>query len=72
MKKSTLVTLAAVFTSLLAAPAFAEGETGLAALTASVDLTAISTAMAVVFGGMITVGIFLKGGSMIARRLGWR
>jgi len=44
----------------------------LADLVASVDLTAISVAMATVYGGMITVGIFLKGGSMIAKRLGWK
>lgn len=49
---------------------FADGT--LSDLTAAVDLTAISIAMAVVYGGMITVGIFLKGGSMIAKRLGWR
>ncbi len=41
-------------------------------LTATVDLTAISTAMTVVFAGMITVGIFLHGGQIIARKLGWK
>lgn len=44
----------------------------LADLTATVDLSAISTAMTVVFAGMITVGIFLKGGEVIARKLGWK
>jgi hypothetical protein len=49
-----------------------EEATGLAALVANIDLTAISVAMATVYAGMITVGIFLKGGSMISKRLGWR
>lgn len=41
-------------------------------LTSTVDLTAISTAMTVVFASMITVGIFLHGGQIIARKLGWK
>jgi len=44
---------------------------GLADLTATVDLSAISTAMTVVFSGMITVGIFMKGGAIISKKLGW-
>jgi hypothetical protein len=57
--------------SALLAMAGASQAAGLADLTASVDLSAISTAMTVVFSGMITVGIFLKGGQVIAKKLGW-
>jgi hypothetical protein len=45
--------------------------TPLETLTAGIDLMPIATAMSTVFLGMIGVGIFLKGGQMIARRLGW-
>lgn len=56
--------------SLIGADAFAVSP--LETLTSTVDLTAISLAMTVVFSGMITVGIFLHGGQIIARKLGWK
>lgn len=70
-RKFHILAILVAFFAALSSAAHAEGG-DLASLVTSVDLTAISVAMATVYGGMITVGIFLKGGSMIAKRLGWK
>lgn len=41
-------------------------------LTAVISFADFVTALSVVYAGMITTGLFLKGGNMIARKLGFR
>jgi len=71
MNKSKKRILLAVVGASFALVGTSAHAVGLADLTATVDLSAISTAMTVVFSGMITVGIFLKGGQIISKKLGW-
>ena len=43
-----------------------------ATVTDAVDFSKLTTALGTVFASMATVGIFLKGGGVILRKLGWK
>lgn len=71
MKRGTKHALA-----VLATLAIVSGQAGAVSvfdgLTAVISFTDFVTALSVVYVGMITTGLFLKGGNLIARKLGFR
>lgn len=62
----------AVGAALLLLSGFASATTVFDGLTSVISFTDFVTALSVVYVGMITTGLFLKGGNLIARKLGFR
>lgn len=42
------------------------------AITAQVSFTDLTAAMGVIYAGVVVVGLFMIGGDMITRKLGWK
>ncbi|WP_426993798.1 hypothetical protein [Methylomonas sp. CM2] len=63
---------AALGVALMIVSGFAGATSTFDSLTAVVSFSDFVTALSVVYAGMITTGLFLKGGNMIARKLGFR
>jgi hypothetical protein len=61
----------AAFLAALAAPSFAVGP-DFSTLTGAVDFSTLITALLAIFAAMVGVGIVLKGGNAITRKLGFK
>jgi len=55
---------------------FAAGNAGAVsvydAITSQVSFTDLTAAMGVIYAGIVVVGLFMIGGDIITRKLGWR
>jgi hypothetical protein len=70
-RKSLLIFISALLVSLFSVSSFAAG-TELSTLASGVSFTDLILALTTLFGAMASVGVILKGGAIVLRKLSMR